>query len=61
MSLPPLKPLSPAMQERYREQAELLLMWEPNADKLADALMRAHQVGYDIGRYAQSLEKDATK
>jgi len=57
MSLPPLKPLSPDMQERYREQAELLLLWEPNADKLAEALMRAHQVGYDIGRYAEKIAK----
>jgi hypothetical protein len=61
MNLLPLKPLSPDMQESYRKQAELLLMWEPNADKLADALMKAHQVGYAIGRYAESLEKDATK
>jgi hypothetical protein len=57
MSLPPLKPLSPDMQESYRKQAELLLMWEPNADKLAEALMRAHQVGYDIGRYAEKIAK----
>ena len=57
MSLPPLKPLSPDMQESYRKQAELLLMWEPNADKLADALMKAHQVGYDIGRYAEKIAK----
>jgi len=61
MTLPPLKPLSPDMQARYREQAELLALWEPNAEKLADALMKAHQIGYSIGRYAESLEKDATK
>ena len=61
MNLPPLKPLSTDMQARYREQAELLLLWEPNADKLADALMKAHQVGYDIGRYAESLEREVSK
>ena len=61
MTLPPLKPLSPAMQARYREQAELLLTFVVSADKLADALMTAHQIGYSIGRYAQSLEEDATK
>lgn len=61
MTLPPLKPLSPDMQESYRKQAELLLMWEPNADKLADILIKAHQIGYSIGRYAESLEREMSK
>jgi hypothetical protein len=57
VTLPPLKPLSPEIKESYRRQAEMLLMWEPNIDKLADALMKAHQIGYEIGRYAEKIAK----
>jgi hypothetical protein len=49
------------MQESYRKQAELLLMWEPNVEKLADILIKAHQIGYAIGRYAESLKREMSK
>ena len=54
-----LKPLSPEMQDRYRQQALYLIDggYLSDVERVAAALIQAHQIGYEIGRYSVEVAR----